>query len=85
MPTTLTRGANARALRFLRDRFPLPEARTRRPTLIIPLLPDREVDHLFFRLPDGWKVRYRVTEAGYGSDHRPLLGSLTTSSDRRLW
>ena len=82
---TWLRGANAGALRLLRESFPLPEAPLRRPTLLIPLFPDREVDHLFFRLPAGWKAGYRVAEACYGSDHRPLLGSVRPPSNEGIW
>jgi endonuclease/exonuclease/phosphatase (EEP) superfamily protein YafD len=72
---TWLRGSNARALGLLRESFPLPEAPAGRPTLVIPFLPDRGVDHLFFRLPAGWTARHRVAQGSYGSDHRPLLGS----------
>jgi hypothetical protein len=32
------------------------------------------VDHLFFRLPDGWRAEAGVMDDGWGSDHRPVLG-----------
>lgn len=73
---TWLRGADAGALQLLRQSFPLPKVPLRRPTLVVPLFPDREVDHLFARLPVGWKLGTRVVEPSYGSDHRPLLGSL---------
>lgn len=34
----------------------------------------RRLDHMFFRLPDGWRSRYERVEDRYGSDHHPLLG-----------
>jgi endonuclease/exonuclease/phosphatase family metal-dependent hydrolase len=73
---TWLRGTDARALSLLREGFPLPKAPLQRPTLIIPLFPDRAVDHIFFRLPAGWTAGRSVGEASYGSDHRPLLGNL---------
>jgi endonuclease/exonuclease/phosphatase family metal-dependent hydrolase len=73
---TWLRGNGAPALGLLRESFPLPVASPRQPTLIVPLFPDRAVDHLFFRLPAGWTAGYRVAEDHYGSDHRPLLGRM---------
>jgi endonuclease/exonuclease/phosphatase family metal-dependent hydrolase len=35
---------------------------------------ERQTDFLFFRLPDGWRARYRRVSGTYGSDHYPLLG-----------
>ena len=32
------------------------------------------VDHLFFRLPNGWRAESRVVDDPFGSDHRPVLG-----------
>ena len=29
---------------------------------------------LFFRLPNGWRARYRRINGTYGSDHYPLIG-----------
>lgn len=34
----------------------------------------RRLDHLMFRLPEGYAGRARTLEARYGSDHHPLLG-----------
>ncbi len=34
------------------------------------------LDHLFFRLPDGWTARWRVLRDAFGSDHRPILGEI---------
>jgi endonuclease/exonuclease/phosphatase family metal-dependent hydrolase len=33
----------------------------------------RRLDHMFFRLPDGWTATYRRLDSRYGSDHYPLL------------
>jgi endonuclease/exonuclease/phosphatase family metal-dependent hydrolase len=73
---TWLRGADAEALRLLRESFPLPEAPLRRPTLVTRFSRDREVDHLLFRLPPGWTASSRVAELRYGSDHRPVLGRI---------
>jgi endonuclease/exonuclease/phosphatase (EEP) superfamily protein YafD len=32
------------------------------------------LDHLFFRLPDGWRGTYRRAPHSYGSDHFPVVG-----------
>ena len=34
----------------------------------------RTVDHVFFRLPRGWRVTYRRINSDYGSDHLPVIG-----------
>ena len=34
----------------------------------------RTTDHIFFRLPAGWRVTYRRIDDAYGSDHHPVLG-----------
>lgn len=34
------------------------------------------LDHLFFRLPDGWRGTFRRADDRYGSDHYPLVGSI---------
>jgi endonuclease/exonuclease/phosphatase family metal-dependent hydrolase len=82
---TWLRGHRAPALGVLRESFPLPKQPPRRPTLIVPFLPDRAADHLFVRLPPGWEAAYRVVETRYGSDHRPLLGSLQPASLDETW
>jgi endonuclease/exonuclease/phosphatase (EEP) superfamily protein YafD len=38
------------------------------------LFPERMVDYLFFRLPEGWTGAYQRVDDLYGSDHYPLLG-----------
>ncbi|HEX7087107.1 MAG TPA: endonuclease/exonuclease/phosphatase family protein [Vicinamibacterales bacterium] len=34
------------------------------------------LDHLFFRLPEGWTADWHVVESAYGSDHRPVVGEI---------
>jgi endonuclease/exonuclease/phosphatase family metal-dependent hydrolase len=68
-------GAREEAIALLRERLPLPVRAPTRATALAPLpVPDRLLDHLFFRLPEGWHGDYRVIDAAYGSDHRPLVG-----------
>lgn len=35
------------------------------------------LDHLFFRLDDGWRATFRRTDDRFGSDHYPLVGEIT--------
>ena len=37
------------------------------------------LDHLFFRLPDGWAAGWHVAGDTYGSDHRPVIGEIRSS------
>jgi endonuclease/exonuclease/phosphatase family metal-dependent hydrolase len=53
--------------------FPDTEVNDRRPTFMGVL----RLDHLFFRLPDGWSATFRRADSRYGSDHYPLIGSVT--------
>lgn len=41
----------------------------------------RRLDHMFFRLPDGWRARYERVDDRYGSDHHPLLGWVVVGSE----
>jgi endonuclease/exonuclease/phosphatase family metal-dependent hydrolase len=34
------------------------------------------LDHMFFRLPDGWSATFRRADGRYGSDHFPLVATL---------
>ncbi len=34
------------------------------------------LDHVFFRLPTGWRAEYRRGDARFGSDHFPLIGTV---------
>jgi endonuclease/exonuclease/phosphatase family metal-dependent hydrolase len=54
---------------------PLPEGE---PTLVAFFgLYTRQLDYVFFRLPDGWRGNSRRVASRYGSDHYPLLAWLT--------
>jgi endonuclease/exonuclease/phosphatase family metal-dependent hydrolase len=35
------------------------------------------LDHVFYRLADGWKADVRRAESNYGSDHHPLITRIT--------
>ena len=35
------------------------------------------LDHVFYRVPAGWKVDVRRGESNYGSDHHPLVARIT--------
>ena len=69
-------GPNEPAWRRLAARFPdtpgPPFAPTFRDRLIL--------DHLFFDIPDGWRVVRMVARDGYGSDHRPVIGVISCAS-----
>ena len=34
------------------------------------------LDHVFYRLPPGWRAQFRRAESRFGSDHYPLVGTL---------
>lgn len=34
------------------------------------------LDHVFYRLPDGWEASVRRAESSYGSDHYPLIATV---------
>jgi len=61
------------ALKAFRARFPDTPAGTTDPTFHNRLV----LDHLFFDVPDGWRVERRVLAETYGSDHHPVLGLVT--------
>ncbi len=66
------------ALVLLRDRFPSPARLPVAATYSPPWgLPERQVDYLLLRLPDGWQARYRVASDRRNSDHAPLVGWLS--------
>ena len=35
------------------------------------------LDHLFFRIPDEWRAEFKRGESSFGSDHYPLIASVT--------
>lgn len=35
------------------------------------------LDHVFYRLPEGWRADVRRAESNYGSDHHPLITRIT--------
>jgi endonuclease/exonuclease/phosphatase family metal-dependent hydrolase len=43
------------------------------PTMNVGGIP-RQLDHLLFRVPDGWQVSLERVNDRYGSDHHPVLG-----------
>jgi endonuclease/exonuclease/phosphatase family metal-dependent hydrolase len=63
------------AVETLRERFPdgPPFAA---PTMTVGGIP-RQLDHLLFRLPAGWRASLLRVDDRYGSDHHPVLGVLT--------
>jgi endonuclease/exonuclease/phosphatase family metal-dependent hydrolase len=63
-------GPGEPALRALRVRFPDTPDGTSEPTFRSRLV----LDHLFFDVPDGWRIERRVLADSYGSDHHPVLG-----------
>jgi endonuclease/exonuclease/phosphatase (EEP) superfamily protein YafD len=34
------------------------------------------LDHVFFRLPDGWQASVERARQSYGSDHWPLIATI---------
>ena len=78
-------GNGEEAIRLMRSHFPGPVERPVQGTLETPLFPfNRLLDHLFFRLPEGWSGEYRVAPSRYGSDHRPLVGWVRGPEDARV-
>jgi endonuclease/exonuclease/phosphatase family metal-dependent hydrolase len=53
--------------------FPDTHVTDRRPTFRGLL----RLDHLFFRLDTGWTATFHRAETTYGSDHHPLIGTVT--------
>jgi endonuclease/exonuclease/phosphatase family metal-dependent hydrolase len=60
------------AFRETRREFPDTEVTDTRPTFHNLL----RLDHLFFRLPDGWQARFARGAHAYGSDHWPLIATI---------
>lgn len=57
------------AYRELAARLPSPAAVDDRRATFGPM----RLDHLMFRLPDGWRAELRRADSKYGSDHYPLV------------
>jgi endonuclease/exonuclease/phosphatase family metal-dependent hydrolase len=38
------------------------------------------LDHLFFRLPEGWSAQFERADDNYGSDHYPLVATIDLPS-----
>jgi endonuclease/exonuclease/phosphatase family metal-dependent hydrolase len=77
-------GADAAAVEVLRSELPMPAEPPSEGTHELPWpAPRLRLDHLFFRLPQGWRAQYRVADSTYGSDHHPLLGWIRVDSTAR--
>jgi endonuclease/exonuclease/phosphatase family metal-dependent hydrolase len=78
--SSLVLGADMNTMFGFRDRayaeaaraFPDTNVTDRRPTFHGLL----RLDHLLFRLPDGWRAEFRRLDDDYGSDHHPLVGEV---------
>jgi endonuclease/exonuclease/phosphatase family metal-dependent hydrolase len=65
-------GFNDQAFRETARAFPGTRVTDRRATFRGLL----RLDHLFFRLPDGWNAQFRRADERYGSDHYPLIATI---------
>jgi endonuclease/exonuclease/phosphatase family metal-dependent hydrolase len=65
-------GFDERAYREAAQAFPDTRLVDRRPTFGGHL----RLDHLFFRLEDGWTSQFRRADSSYGSDHFPLIATI---------
>ena len=65
-------GFDERAYHEAAKAFPDTKAVDRRPTFKGHL----RLDHLFFRLDDGWRSTFRRADSSYGSDHFPLIATI---------
>lgn len=65
-------GTREQAYRAAAARFPDAVAPVPPPTFRERLA----LDHLFFRLPPGWRARSFLPESAYGSDHYPVVGTI---------
>ena len=75
---TWTRGENEPAVCRMRTRFRSTSEPLGKGTLSLSrFLPSLKVDHVFFRLPRGWRSECRILEHTYGSDHRALIGQIS--------
>jgi endonuclease/exonuclease/phosphatase family metal-dependent hydrolase len=69
-------GPNEPAWRAMLRRFPDTPRDPPQPTFHDRLV----LDHLFFDLPAGWRVSRRVINNAYGSDHHPVVATVTDPS-----
>jgi len=82
---TWFRGRKESAIRYVEESFdPLQQHLQHGTVRYGSLLPERMVDYLFFRLPEGWSADYQHIDALYGSDHYPLLGRVQIGGDQAL-
>lgn len=58
--------------------FPESDLHDRRPTFAGIL----RLDHLFYRLPEGWRGHVRRADARYGSDHHPLVATIAIGAQQ---
>ncbi len=65
-----------RAIPFLRGQFPSTPPDPPGGTFPVGLGITRPLDHMFFRLPDGWGATVLRVPDRYGSDHYPLLAEV---------
>ena len=75
---TWTRGENEPAVCHMGTRFQTPaELRSGGTLSVSRFLPSLRLDHVFLRLPRGWRSECRILEHTYGSDHRALIGRIS--------
>jgi endonuclease/exonuclease/phosphatase family metal-dependent hydrolase len=67
-------GPDEPALKIFAARFPNTPTDRLQPTVVDRLV----LDHLFFDVPAGWQVRRWSLRDYYGSDHRPVVGVVST-------
>jgi endonuclease/exonuclease/phosphatase family metal-dependent hydrolase len=69
---TWFRGSNESVVDQAQRTFPIPEQIPEGATYRAGVI-RRQLDYVFFRLPDEWNADYRRLDDTYGSDHYPLL------------
>ena len=80
---TWFRGRAEGSYKVARKRFPHPEAPDPTPTHHWELGGRlRHSDHLLFQLPPGWRGEYRRLDDAFGSDHYPLVGTVSPRADQ---
>ena len=60
------------AYREIKSAFPRMKVTDRRRTFLGLL----RLDHLFYRVPEGWNAEFKRAESAFGSDHHPLIATL---------